>query len=279
MHEKWPIMADKQNNPTLASQADKYSLYQKSVQAPEAEVRFFQRAFKQAYGRLPAVLREDFCGTAAVSCEWVRSRSQRIAHGFDIDPAPLDWGLRNNVSSLERAQRARLHLHQRDVREVKGPKADIVAAQNFSYFAFRTRDELRHYFESARRNLAKEGLLVLDIMGGSEVIEEDRKDVRKFKRFKYIWEHRRFDPVTNYCEYAIHFKFKDGSRLRRAFLYQWRLWSIAEVRELLAEAGFSASEVFWEGTEVDTDEGNGVYRRCTSAPSDPAWVSYVVGIK
>lgn len=261
-----------------ASTADKYDLYQQSVQTPEAEVKFFHRAFRQRYGRPPLLLREDFCGTAAVCCEWARSRPDRRAVGIDIDPEPLRWAEAHNLSKLTPAQRPRVELCEQDVRHVGGAKADVVAAQNFSFFVFTTRDELRGYFRAARRNLAAEGMFVLDVMGGSEVIAEDRRDIRKLDGFRYVWEHRRFDPVTHRCQYEIHFRFPDGSRMEPAFAYEWRLWSIPEIRELLAEAGFSESAVFWEGDDGN-GEGNGVYKRCTSAPADPAWVSYVVGFR
>ena len=45
------------------------------------------------------------------------------------------------------------------------------------------------------------------------------------------------------------------------------------------EAGFSKTEVFWEGTEAKTNEGNGVYRKVNTAPDDPAWVSYIVAYR
>ena len=54
-----------------ADGADRYALYLDSVQEPSHEVSFFKRAFKKEFGREPVVLREDFCGTAAVCYEWV----------------------------------------------------------------------------------------------------------------------------------------------------------------------------------------------------------------
>ena len=57
----------------MARRADRYALYQKSVQSPEHEVAFFRRVYKATYGHLPTLLREDFCGAGAVACEWVRS--------------------------------------------------------------------------------------------------------------------------------------------------------------------------------------------------------------
>ena len=63
-----------------------------------------------------------------------------------------------------------------------------------------------------------------------------------------------------------------GSKLKDAFIYKWRLWSIPEVRELLAEAGFSRSEVYWEGEDD-------VFRKRETAASDPCWICYIVGVK
>ena len=49
----------------------------------------------------------------------------------------------------------------------------------------------------------------------------------------------------------IHFEFTNGSRLKRAFTYEWRLWTLPEIRELLGEAGFSRSTVYWEDRDAD----------------------------
>lgn len=265
---------------SLARLADPYELYERAVQEPEHEVRFFDRVFRKAYGHSPLVLREDFCGTAAVCCEWAKSKRSRRAMGVDIDSKPLDWGQKHNLVKLKSEAQQRVTLLQQDVRKVFGPKADIVAAQNFSFFIFKTRTELRHYFRIARRNLGKQGMLMLDVMGGPEVITENHEDVRRIDgQFNYIWEQNRFDPITHDSRFYIHFRFKDGSVLKRAFCYEWRLWSIPEIRELLDEAGFARSDVYWEGTDSETDEGDGVYRARRHAPSDPAWVAYVVGVK
>ena len=80
-------------------------------------------------------------------------------------------------------------------------------------------------------------------------------------------------------QFCIHFRFKDGSALSRAFQYDWRLWTLPEIRELLIEAGFERADVYWEGTDKETGEGTDVYRRREHAESDPAWIAYVVGVK
>lgn len=259
---------------TRADRADKFDLYQRAVQSPEVDVEFFHRVFRTEFGRPPLLLREDFCGTAAVSCAWAASRRDRRAIGFDLDEETLAWGRTHNVEALPPARRASVTLVQADVREEHAEKADVICALNFSFNVFKTRDELRGYFKAALRNLADEGVLILDVVGGAETQEDEREESRKIKGgVHYVWEQRRFDPLTYEGRFAIHFLFKDGSALRCAFEYDWRLWTIPELRELLLEAGFRRVDVFWEGTDPETDEGNGKYDRVTTAAADPAWVA------
>ncbi len=274
-------MAKKRRKRTgdAARKADKYELYLASVQAPDVDVEFFERVYKKEYKRAPDLLREDFCGTAAVCYEWVKGPRGRHAIGVDFDPEPLAWGVKHLRPKIKESEAARVRLVQNDVRVVKGPKADIVAAQNFSYMTFETRDGLRKYFKAARANLKGKGLLILDAMGGPEVIEEEREETSKFKGFTYVWEQARFDPITHHCRFHIHFEFKDGSEMKRAFTYEWRLWTLPEIQELLLEAGFRRADVYWEDTDSDSGEGNGTYRRRKSAESDDAWVAYIVGVK
>ncbi|MFV1959945.1 MAG: class I SAM-dependent methyltransferase, partial [Planctomycetota bacterium] len=115
--------------PSKAKRADKYDLYQKSVQEPSCDVDFFVRAYKDRNRRRPKLLREDFCGTFAVCCEWVKTRGRR-AIGVDLDPEPLAWGREHNLEALKPTQQARVTLLQQDVRVVGGEKADVLAAQN-----------------------------------------------------------------------------------------------------------------------------------------------------
>lgn len=258
--------------------ADRYALYLASVQDPENEIAFFRRVFRKEYKREPAVLREDFCGTAAVCYEWVKRRPHRRAIGVDLDPEPLEWGRKHLAMKLPEKARQRVSLYEQDVRTVNGRKADVVAAQNFSFWIFKTRPELLEYFRAARRNLGEEGVMVLDMMGGSETMQEDQEDTQDKDGFTYVWEQARFDPISHHCTFYIHFRFNDGSEKRRAFAYHWRMWTIPEVRELLAEAGFRRTDVYWEGTDED-GEGDGVFRVRRKAESDPAWIAYIVAVK
>lgn len=266
-------------NGTMASRADKYDLYLRSVQAPDNEITFFQRAYRQAYGRSPQVLREDFCGTFAVCCSWVRRKPERRAIGVDLDSEPLNWGRKHNLAKLSEVAQQRVQLIRDDVCTVGGPKADVIAAQNFSFCIFKTRDNLRRYFKAAYQNLKKHGVLVMDLVGGPEALEEEHEDIEHHKGFTYVWEQNRFDPITHDYTCFIHFRFRDGSKLHRAFRYDWRLWTIPEIRELLGEAGFRRTEVYWEDTDSDTGTGTDVYRRRKHAESDMAWIAYIVGVK
>lgn len=263
----------------LAKQADKYDLYQQSVQEPEHEVAFFDRVYRAEFGDKPMVLREDFCGTHAICCQWVKRRPGRRAIGVDLDPEPLKWGVENNQPTLTDEEQSRLTLIEGDVRQAHDEKADIVAAENFSYCIFKTRDALREYFQAAYANLKDRGVFVLDLMGGYETLEEDHNDYRNIGKFEYVWEQRRFDPITHDITCVIHFNFPDKSAIKNAFRYDWRLWTIPEVREVLTEAGFGATHVYWEGTDSKTGEGNDIYSKRKQAESDPAWVAYIVGVK
>jgi hypothetical protein len=263
---------------TMASRADKFALYLESVQAPDCETPFFDRVYRNHYGTRPVVLREDFCGTAAVCAEWVKSGSDRRAVGVDLDAGTLAWGEQHNLAPLTPQQRARVQLLCEDVRKVTPGSADVIAAQNFSYFCFKTRPELREYFAAAHANLADKGIFVLDIMGGSETQEDESEEITEFDDFDYVWEVASFDPVSYHVLCRIRFRFPDGSELK-AFEYDWRHWTIPETRELLEEAGFSTTEVYWEGTDRATGEGNGIYTKRQRGEADPAWIAYVVAVK
>lgn len=261
-----------------ARRADKYVLYQEAVQDPEGDVRRLVRMYESRFGRRPKLLREDFSGTAILSCTWVRARREHRAVGVDLDPEPLAWCRDHNLAKLRPEQAARLRLVRGDVRDVRGPRADVLIAFNFSYFIFKERAELLHYFRRARAHLADEGLFVCDLYGGPDS-QEERVETRKHDGFDYLWDQDRFDPITHHTECSIHFEFPDGSRLRRVFRYDWRLWMLPELRDLLAEAGFDAVDVYWEGTDRRRNEPNGAFSLRESAPDDPAWIAYLVAVK
>jgi SAM-dependent methyltransferase len=262
---------------TMADKADIHELYEKSVQNVEHEVEFLQATFQQIRDRKAYVFREDFCGTASASCEWVKQGNEFQSFGVDIDSSVLEWGRKNRVARLSAAEQARVQLLEADVMSAETPPADLLAAFNFSYFIFDTRDQLREYFKKAYAALKDDGVFFVDLFGGPEAQEETREKT-KHKRFSYIWHQAEFHPVTNYIRCHIHFKFKDGSKIKKAFTYEWRLWSAPEIREILAEAGFKKSTLYWEGEDED-GEGNGEFTPEEKGEADLAWIAYIVAEK
>jgi SAM-dependent methyltransferase len=263
---------------TQAQQADRHELYEKSVQQPEADVSLVSRIYKKRFDKPPRTMREDFCGTAIFAYEWIRSHPENRAWGVDLDPEPLEWGRARHGPKLDAEQTRRLALIQGDVLEVRHEPVDLTVAFNFSYFLFHTRETLRNYFEVARKTLVDDGLFIIDAYGGGEALipPEERREV---DGFTYVWDQHEFEPIHHKVTNFIHFEFSDGSRMRRAFRYDWRLWTIPELRELLAEAGFCETEVYWEGTDGDSGEGNGIFRLCERAPEDPAWICYITAYR
>jgi len=220
-------------------------------------------------------LREDFCGTALLCASWVRGRKARSAEGFDISKPTLEWGRQHNFPPLgERADL--ITLHAADVRSPSVRRPDVRCAQNFSYFVFKQRAELLEYFESARRDLAPGGIFVLDIYGGPEAMEE-MEEVRKIDEgFTYVWDQHRYVPATGEYEAHIHFRFPDGTEMLRAFSYDWRLWTLPEVKDALLDAGFKRVDSYWEGTDSDGESGNGVFRRSERGENCASWVTYLI---
>lgn len=261
----------------LSPDADRHQLYQAAVQAPDFEVAFFQRLFRRATGQPARLLREDFCGTAALACAWVRQGRAQRALGVDIDPAVLAWAEAHNLPALSEEQRRRLTLVQADVLAVRAPQADLLAALNFSYSVLQTRALLGAYLKNARRSLRPGGLLLLDAWGGSLTQKQHIDRKRIGGGWTYLWEQADFDPISHRTLCHIHFEHSGGRRLNKAFTYDWRLWTLPELRELMAEAGFQDLQVLWEGTDRARNRGNGVFRRVEKAPADPSWVCYLTG--
>jgi hypothetical protein len=272
-----PASAKKKELKTLAERADVHELYEQAVQSVDTEVEFMHDTFRALRGRQARGFREDFCGTASACCEWVRKTPRGFAVGVDNDPAVLEWGRKNRLARLAERDRARVKLVESDVRIVQSDTVDVIGAFNFSYFLFETRNDLRDYFIAARSSLTADGILFLDAFGGPESISV-QKERTKCGRFTYVWDQASYAPVTNHITCYIHFYFPDGSKLKRAFTYEWRMWSLPEIRELLLEAGFVRVRVYWEGTDED-GEGNDEFAESATGEPDAAWVSYIVAEK
>ena len=258
----------------MAEQADRHILYQDSVQCVEAEIDMVDENFKRLRGREATSLREDFCGTANTSCEWVRRRSTNIAVGIDLDVEILDWSRKHNINKLNDSARNRITLLNGNALTVKTQQMDTILAMNFSYQIFKTRGELKEYFESVYQALIEDGVFFLDAFGGYEAFRE-MEESTEFDNFTYIWDQHRYNPVNGDITCLIHFAFPDGSKIKRAFSYNWRLWTLPELQELLTEAGFQQVLVYWEGTDKKTGEGNGEYLPTKVGEADAGWICYL----
>ena len=263
---------------TQAQLADVHRLYEEAVQDPEGDVAIVQRIFRKRYDRDPRSLREDFCGTAVMACAFVKDHADNRAWGVDLDPEPLEWGRAHHVSKLEEPEQQRVHLMLGDVRDVVHEPVDVTVGFNFSYFVFKQREKLVAYFRKALSTLREDGLFIVDLYGGAEA-QRTLTETREHDEFDYVWDQDEFDPIHHHAMNYIHFEFPDGSRIDRAFTYDWRLWTIPEMRDAMREAGFSETEAYWERTDHKTNEGTGVYYKTERAADDPAWVAYVVGVR
>jgi len=259
----------------MASKADRHVLYEQSVQEPEAEMDFVESVFEEIRGREALTLREDFCGTGYSSAEWVSRGGDRHAVGVDVDSEVLDWGRKHHIAKLNADQRKRIELVKDDVMTAKLEPVDALLAMNFSYYLFKTREQLRAYFAKARENLVEDGLLFLDAFGGYDAFRELEEE-RECDGFDYVWDQAHYDPITGEMTCHIHFNFPDGSEMKKAFTYHWRMWTLPEIQEILREAGFLRATVYWEGTDDETGEGDGEFTPAAHGEADAGWICYVV---
>ena len=272
----------------LAATLDRHLLYEASVQSVDSDLAFFDRLHRQR-GRGPLrSLKEDFCGTAVLACAFVRRHRENRAWGVDLDGPTLDWCRRENFPRMRDAV-GRLTLLEDDVRRVRRPRVALVTALNFSYSVFKTRDLLAGYFRSAHKSLEPGGIFVIDAFGGTEAmdsLEEPRRipastafNGTRVPAFTYVWHQERFNTLDHHILCSIHFRFRDGSSRRRAFTYDWRLWTLPELKELMLEAGFASVEFFMEGWDAESHEANGVFRRRSTFENQAGWIGYVVGYR
>lgn len=272
---------------------DRFQLYELAVTSPDLLAPFLYAL----HGGRPRVLGEDFSGTAAVSRGWLRYRPGHKAVAVDQD-----------ADVLERAGRVRgLRTVAADVLKVR-EKADIIAATNFPVCYWHTRGDLVRYLKHVRSRLNRGGVFVADLYGGPQALKTGKRTktvtLPDGREFTYVWDQKSVDPLTGRVFNAIHFRVpgsKSGPKtrasgrrgaagrkraepipeaeavLRDAFTYDWRLWSIPELRDALADAGFTSSEVHDRmGAAVDV-VGNVYVKAVEEGELDRDYVVYVVG--
>lgn len=263
----------KSKRKSMAARADRHDLYERAVQDPKTDAKTLADFYRRFRGRRAISLREDFCGTAALSVAWAKANKARTSVGVDLDGPTLGWGRARYLEGKPKLAE-RVTLFEANVLDGVGPQSDIVCALNFSYQTFKERRQLLRYFEVARERVADDGIFVLDVLGGLDAMLED-KTRRKQDGFMYHWEQERFDALTHDFLAHIHFSFSDGSKIKKAFTYDWRLYSVPELVDMLTDAGFSKVHRLWERTD-DDGEGLGTFHEPKRVENQDSWWTYLV---
>ncbi|MBY0263236.1 MAG: class I SAM-dependent methyltransferase [Phycisphaerales bacterium] len=233
----------------------KHTLYELCAQNPARDAALLLAIYADGSSskRAALTLGEDFCATAALSRAWCGLSREFRAVAVDHDPAVL---------ALARPH-PRVRLVRSDVMSVKA-RVDLIAVQNFSIGEIHRRVDLVAYLAHARSRLNRSGAFVCDIYGGSDAFATGRirqqvtpppGTLPKGFTLTYVWEQRTADPLTGRVVNAMHFRIapppaRAGTKRPRpiafddAFVYDWRLWSPAELREALLEAGFARVEAY-----------------------------------
>jgi len=212
----------------------KYDLYELCVQNPKGTVRFLEAV----HGGRPTTLREDFSGGAAICRAWAATGRPAIA----VDEA---------AAPLRRARAPGVTVVRADVRTPRN-KADIIAALNFPLGYWHTRAELVDYLRRSRSRLRPKGVFIADTYGGASSLTVESKQIEVIApgdvRITYTWDQQSVEPLTGRVFNAIHFSVRDGDgparAFKSAFTYDWRLWTVTELRDAYAEAGFTRTDVY-----------------------------------
>ncbi|EOY33473.1 S-adenosyl-L-methionine-dependent methyltransferases superfamily protein isoform 1 [Theobroma cacao] len=166
------------------------------------------------------------------------------------------------------------------------PARDIVCAFNYSCCCLHKRVELVLYFKHVLEALSRKGgIFVMDLYGGTSS-EQSLRLQRRFPNFTYTWEQAEFDIIERKTRISLHFHLqKQQKKLRHAFSYSWRLWSLPEIKDCLEEAGFQSVH-FWlrkmpDTSEIRCTEGFGIgrdvkYEEVKSFQQEDAWNAYIV---
>lgn len=241
------------------SELTKHDLYEICVQSPEHLVPFL----RAVHGGEPRVLGEDFAGTAALSRLWAESDPRAHAIAVDLDADALRY----------HAEHDRVSRRVENVIDVDD-HADVIFVGNFSIGYWHTRAELVAYLGHVRGRLSSPGVFVCDTYGGESAFllgdvhrdhwipprknSDDRFGEHAGKRVRYTWEQRHADPLTGMVTDVLHFRVESGGTIEQeifdAFTYEWRLWSVPELRDAMLEAGFASTDVYAKtGDAIDED--------------------------
>jgi hypothetical protein len=231
---------------------DRHKLYELCVQSPPELVG----QLVAIHGGTPRVLGEDFCGTAAISVAWTRQVDGGRAIAVDRDAESLARipgcdAIEIVAGDVVADTDATLHA------------ADVIWAGNFSIGELHTRADLLAYLRHTRSRLAPGGLFACDIYGGESAFLAGSSEIEHPLPdggvVAYTWEQRSADPLTGRVGNAMHFEVRREGvvelTLRDAFMYDWRLWGVPELRDALVEAGYTSIEIYARTPDAVDDAG------------------------
>ena len=69
-----------------------------------------------------------------------------------------------------------------------------------------------------------------------------------------------------------------AKKMNQVFKYDWRLWTLPELSDILKEAGFKDVHVYWEGDDKE-GYGNGEFTRVTEEENCEVWIAYIAARK
>lgn len=259
---------------------DRHECYELCVQSPRHVVALLRGLYRAAASGEAITLREDFCGTAAASRRWcfegAREGQRRHAEGIDSDPEVI---ARAHELARQEGVAEALTLVQADCvapfdEETRGSQRtgsphvprrlenaaapDVIWVGNFSIGYIHDRLTLVRYLTASHARLQRGnagfggGVFACDTYGGASAFKlgavERKHPSRGREMIRYVWSHDAADPLTGMVENSISFRVElDGevvTEMPQAFVYRWRLWSIAELRAAMMDAGFTRTEVY-----------------------------------
>lgn len=256
----------------MSNTPDKHALYELCVQS----VDHLAPLIRAIHGGDPNTLGEDFAGTAALSHRWAESSPEARAIAVDLDEEALAY----------HGTHHRVEKRHADVRTIDTP-CDALFVGNFSIGYLHTRAELIEYLRHARQRLTPGGVFLCDTYGGESAFltgEVHRPHPMEGGRIcRYTWEQREADPTTGMVTDVIHFRIERAGVIEHelfdAFVYEWRLWSVPELRDAMMDAGFSTTQVYAKLADAWDEEGNAYVEPVTDGGEelDESFIVLVVG--
>ena len=242
------------------------------------QIEFVDNRFKALRGRRARLLREDFCGTANVSCEVGFRPPRQRAPSVSISTARCCSGQRSIICCSSHASPAaadRPTLRKRAIKTYTDQPTSF--GNEFRYLAVQGAQGVERYFRRVRgfagrgRHPVSRRLWRLRLFQ-REIVEEQEIEEGGFT---YVWGAGEVRACQRQPDLPIHFDFPDGSRLERAFSYDCAC-GLPEIRELVGGSRLPQICVYWQGWD-ERQEADGDFKPVSEGEADAGGSSYLGG--